>query len=104
MKGMGASIKYVRFKGEGGGQGESIYCFYDIILLFKSVQGGRGCLKITKFERTYFMDGPNTNKMCVSGVRNVRFLENLACFVLRFALSVITDHIPFNNVFRFLKS
>ena len=81
MKGMGASIKYVRFKGEGGGQGKSIYCFYDIILLFKSVQGGRGCLKITKFERTYFMDGPDTNKMCVSGVRNVCFLENLACFV-----------------------
>ena len=32
--------------------------FYDIILLFKSVQGGRRCLKITKSERTYFMDGP----------------------------------------------
>ena len=35
-----------------------IFCFYDVILLFKSVQGGKGCLKITKFERTYFMDGP----------------------------------------------
>ena len=35
-----------------------IYCFFDVILLFKSVQGERRCLKITKFERTYFMDGP----------------------------------------------
>ena len=35
-----------------------IYCFYDVILLFKNVQGGRGRLKITKFEGTYFMDGP----------------------------------------------
>ena len=36
-----------------------MYCFYDAILLFKSIyKGGRGCLKITKFERTYFMDGP----------------------------------------------
>ena len=31
-----------------------IYCFYDIIiLLFKSVQGVRGC-----FERSCFLDGP----------------------------------------------
>ena len=30
-----------------------IYCFYDIILLLKSVQGG----EITKPERTYFIDG-----------------------------------------------
>ena len=28
-----------------------IYCFYDILLLFKSVQGGMGSLKITTFER-----------------------------------------------------
>ena len=26
--------------------------------MFKSVQGERGYLKITKFERTYFMDNP----------------------------------------------
>ena len=35
-----------------------ISCFYGFVLLFKSVQEGRGCLKITKFERAYFMDGP----------------------------------------------
>ena len=35
-----------------------IYCFFDVIPLFKSVQGERRCLRITKFERTYFMDGP----------------------------------------------
>ena len=35
-----------------------VYCFYDVILLFKSVQEeGRG-LKITKFERKYFLNGP----------------------------------------------
>ena len=33
-----------------------ISCFYDIIILFKSVQGERGGLKITKFEGTFFMD------------------------------------------------
>ena len=33
-----------------------ISCFYDIIILFKRVQGETGCLKITKFERTFFMD------------------------------------------------
>ena len=38
---------------------EAYICyFYDIILLFKSVQEGKGCLKITRFDRTYFMDGP----------------------------------------------
>ena len=35
-----------------------IYCFYDVILLFKSMRVGKGCLKITKFQRTYFMDSP----------------------------------------------
>ena len=35
-----------------------IYCFYDILLLFKSVQGEMGSLKITTFERAYFMDNP----------------------------------------------
>ena len=43
---LGPSIKYVRSKGEGGGQG--IYYFYEVISLFKSVQGGKGCLKINK--------------------------------------------------------
>ena len=56
---LGPSIKYVRSKGEGGGQAKTyVYCFYDVILLFKSVQVGRGCLKINRFDRTYFMDGP----------------------------------------------
>ena len=54
----GPSIKYVRSKADGGVKAKAyIRCFYDIILLFKSVQGGRRCLKITKLERTYFMDG-----------------------------------------------
>ena len=35
--------------------------YLDAILLFKSVQGGEGCLKITKFERMYFMDCPNSS-------------------------------------------
>ena len=35
-----------------------IYCFHDVIMLLKSVQRGGECLKIIKFERTYFMDGP----------------------------------------------
>ena len=35
-----------------------IYCIQDVILLFKSKQRERECLKITKFELTYFMDGP----------------------------------------------
>ena len=34
-----------------------IYCFSDVILLFKSVQG-QHCLKITKSEGTYLLDGP----------------------------------------------
>lgn len=43
---------------EGGKAKAYIYSFYDVILLFKSFQEGRGCLKITRFDRTYFMDGP----------------------------------------------
>ena len=35
----------------------NICCFYDVILLFKSIQG-EGCLKITESERTYVLDGP----------------------------------------------
>ena len=35
----------------------NVYCFYDVILLFKNEQRGEG-LKITKFERTYFLNGP----------------------------------------------
>ena len=38
-------------------------CFYMVILLFESVQGGRGCLKITKFERKYFIDVPLIEKV-----------------------------------------
>ena len=38
-----------------------IYCFYEIILLFKSIQDESGCLKIIKFECTCFMDGLLTN-------------------------------------------
>ena len=34
-----------------------VCCFYDNILLFKSVQRG-GVSEITKFGRTYFIDGP----------------------------------------------
>ena len=46
-------------KREGRDQGKSVHLlFYEVILLFKSAQVGIGCLKITKFERTYFMDGP----------------------------------------------
>ena len=35
-----------------------IYCFYDVVLFFKSVQSGRMYLKIAKFEHSYFMNGP----------------------------------------------
>ena len=35
-----------------------ISCFYDVILLFKIVQRWAGCLKITKFERLHFVNGP----------------------------------------------
>ena len=39
----GRSIKYICSKGEGGAQYESVYLlFYDIILLFKSLQVGSG--------------------------------------------------------------
>ena len=41
---------------EGVKEKACISCFYDIIILFKRVQGETGCLKITKFERTFFMD------------------------------------------------
>ena len=55
----GPSIKYYALRRRKGVKAKAYtYCFYDAILLFKSVQEGRGCLKITKFERTYFMDGP----------------------------------------------
>ena len=49
---------------EGVKEKTYMYCFYDVILLFKSVQGRR-VLKITKFERTYFMDGPISNLLGV---------------------------------------
>ena len=54
----GPSIKYVCSKREGVRTKAYICCFYGVILLFKSVQGRRGCLKMTKYERTYFMGGP----------------------------------------------
>ena len=38
-----------------------IYCFYEIILLFKSIQDKRGCLKINKLECTCIMNGPLTD-------------------------------------------
>ena len=48
------------------------YCFYDVILLFSSIQGGS--LKITKFEPTYFLNGPrhytNLNMMEKEEVTN----------------------------------
>ena len=59
MAGWGPSIKYVRSKGDGGRRSKqkrtsivfmaSFYCLKE----YK----GEGCPKITKFERTYFMDG-----------------------------------------------
>ena len=60
---------------EGGKAKAYIYSFYDVILLFKSFQEGRGCLKITKFERPYFMDEP--------------FLSWTLCSLTRVARSVI---------------
>ena len=36
----------------------NIYCFHDVILLFKSEQGGGGS-KMIKFGRTYFLNGPH---------------------------------------------
>ena len=45
--------------GGGGGTNADSYCFFAATPLLKSVQRGeRGCSEITKFERTYFMDGP----------------------------------------------
>ena len=54
----GSSIKYVSSKGRGTVKVKAyIYCFYDAVLLLKRIHWGKG-LKITMFERTYFMDGP----------------------------------------------
>ena len=47
---------YALTRMEGVKEKACISCFYDIIILFKSVQGERGGLKITKFEGTFFMD------------------------------------------------
>ena len=50
----GPSIKYVRSKGQGGFKVKThICCFYDVILLFKSVPEGRVCQKITNFDVLY---------------------------------------------------
>ena len=36
----------------------TLQAYYDVIVLFNSVQEGRAHLKINKFELTYFMNGP----------------------------------------------
>ena len=59
----GPSIKYLRSKREGGGQGKSVYLLF---VLFKGIQGAGG-VKITKFERSYFMDGPE-GVQCPQGI------------------------------------
>ena len=43
--------------------------------LLKSVQGLRGCMKITKFERTYLMDGPESFFNHFSGLRPATLLK-----------------------------
>ena len=48
---------YARRGREGDKAKAYICCFHDAILLFKGIQGAGG-VKITKFERSYFMDGP----------------------------------------------
>ena len=63
------------YEGEGVKAKGYIYCFYDVILLFKSVQGERGCLIITKFERTYFMDVPLAES--VAKIAKFSFVETL---------------------------
>ena len=62
----GASIKYIHSEGEGGDQGKNVH----VLLLWRhSIVWKRttweGCLKITKFERTYYMDGPISNSLGV---------------------------------------
>ena len=58
----GPSISTDALQGRDGVKAEAyIYCFYGVILLFKSVHWGKGCLKITKFERTLFMDACSEN-------------------------------------------
>ena len=49
---------YTLIEKDGVEEKAYIYCFYDFVLLFQSVQGGRQFLKITKFECTYFMGDP----------------------------------------------
>ena len=67
-------------------QGNSVH-LYDVILLFQSAQGERGCLKISKFERTYFMDG----LLCFWKYSALTFLLKLAtqflCFLCNFISS-----------------
>ena len=51
-------IKYICSKKEGGIKAKVyIYYLYDVILLLKIVQGRKRCLKITKSEPSYFMNG-----------------------------------------------
>lgn len=51
-------IKYICSKKEGGVKAKVyIYYLYDVILLLKIVQARKRCLKITKSERSYFMNG-----------------------------------------------
>ena len=67
--------------------------FYDIILLFKSVQGGTGCLKITKFERTYFMDGPMVKCPSDALFRAVIFHKSSSRFYFAGSLIQLTTKI-----------
>ena len=96
---LGPSIKYVRSKGEGGGQAKTyVYCFYDVILLFKSVQVGRGCLKINRFDRTYFMDGP-LRPSRITYQHNTLFLNSVNLWI---TLSIhFLSYFIINNVMLF---
>ena len=54
-----ASIKHVRSKGEGGDHGKSIHVlFLSYHSIIQKRTRGRERLEKTKFERTYFIDGP----------------------------------------------
>ena len=55
---MGTSIKNIYSKKEEGGQGRSLHVLFlwRHSIVWKRARG-RGCLKIIKFERTYFLDG-----------------------------------------------
>ena len=93
-------MKYVRSKGEGECQGNSVH-LYDVILLFQSAQGERGCLKISKFERTYFMDG----LLCFWKYSALTFLLKLATQFLCFLCNFISSGYISGEIFaRFFKA